>query len=130
MSITSGSASPRHCAYPASWSTQLRKAVQAGVKVAFGTDAGVYPHGWNGRQFRHMVEWGQTPLEAIQAATIHAAELLGWQDQIGSLSAGKFADIIAVEGNPLADIELLENGVEFVMKEGRVYRVPEDGRGR
>jgi imidazolonepropionase-like amidohydrolase len=99
----------------------FRKAVQAGAKIAFGTDAGVYPHGWNGRQFARMVEWGMTPAEAIKAATIDAAELLGWRDRIGSVEAGKFADLIAVTGDPLKDVTELER-VTFVMKGGVVYR--------
>ena len=77
--------------------------------MAFGTDAGVYPHGWNGKQFAKMVEWGMTPMQAIKAATVHAAELLGWRDRIGSIEAGKFADVIAVNGDPLEDITELQN---------------------
>src|SRR5581483_9733678 len=61
----------------------FRKAVQAGVKIAYGTDAGVYPHGWNGKQFRHMVQWGMTPMQAIQSATTSAADLIGWKDKVG-----------------------------------------------
>jgi imidazolonepropionase-like amidohydrolase len=99
----------------------FRKAVAAGVKTAFGTDAGVYPHGWNGKQFRVMVEWGMTPMQAIQSATVSGADLLGWQSRVGSVSAGKFADIIAVAGDPLKDITVLEN-VAFVMKGGVVYK--------
>jgi imidazolonepropionase-like amidohydrolase len=99
----------------------FRKAVAAGVKVAFGTDAGVYPHGGNGRQFRLMVEWGMTPMQAIQSATVEAAKLLGWQDRIGSIGAGKKADIIAVSGDPLKDPTVLED-VAFVMKDGVVYK--------
>ena len=99
----------------------FRKAVQAGVKIAYGTDAGVYPHGGNGRQFRHMVEWGMTPMAAIQSATIRAADLLGWQDRVGSIAAGKLADIIAVSEDPLKDVAVLEN-VAFVMKGGSVHK--------
>lgn len=99
----------------------FKKAVQAGVKVAFGTDAGIFPHGWNARQFRYMVEWGMTPLQAIQAATVNAADLLGWADQVGRIEAGLLADIIAVKGNPLDDISILEQ-VAWVMKDGQVVK--------
>lgn len=97
----------------------FQKAVKAGVKIAFGTDAGVYPHGWNAKQFAHMVRWGQTPMQAIQSATIHAADLLGWQDRVGSIEPGFLADLIAVKGDLLKDITVLEK-VEFVMKGGKV----------
>ena len=97
------------------------KAVEAGVKIAFGTDAGVYPHGWNAKQFYYMVKFGLTPMQAIQASTINAADLLGWKEKTGSLTSGKWADIIAVEGNVLNDITLLEH-VKFVMKDGVVYK--------
>lgn len=99
----------------------FKKAVLAGVKIAYGTDAGIYPHGWNGKQFAKHVEWGQTPMQAIQSATITSAELLGWDDRIGSIARGKFADIVAVSTNPLEKISVLEN-VEFVMKGGVVYK--------
>jgi imidazolonepropionase-like amidohydrolase len=99
----------------------FRKAVKAGVKIAFGTDAAIFPHGKNARQFRHMVEWGLTPMQAIQSATASAAELLGWQDRLGSLTPGKLADIVAVGGDPLADVAVLEK-VGFVMKGGVVVR--------
>ena len=99
----------------------FRKAAQAGVKLAFGTDAGVYPHGWNGKQFAKMVEWGLTPMQAIQAATVNAADLLGWSDRVGQLSAGHLADLVAVSGDPLRDITELER-MKFVMKGGVVYR--------
>jgi imidazolonepropionase-like amidohydrolase len=99
----------------------LRKAFQAGAKIAYGTDAGVYPHGDNAKQFRKMVEWGMKPLDAIQAATIHAADLLGWSEKAGSLEKGYYADLIAVEGNPLVDVKILES-VKFVMKGGAVAR--------
>jgi imidazolonepropionase-like amidohydrolase len=89
--------------------------------MAFGTDAGVYPHGDNARQFRYMVQYGMTPMQAIQAATINAADLLGWKDRIGSLSNGKFADIIAVKGDPTADPAVLTR-VNFVMKGGAVLK--------
>jgi len=99
----------------------FQKAVRAGVKIAYGTDAGVYPHGWNAKQFFHMVKWGMTPMQAIQAATFSSADLLGWQDQIGSIKAGKYADIIAVANDPLQNVAVLEN-IQFVMKGGTVYK--------
>jgi len=99
----------------------FRKAVQAGAKLAYGTDAGVYPHGWNGKQFAKMVEWGLTPMQAIQTATVNAADLLGWSDRVGSIQPGRFADLVAVTGDPLADIRELER-VSFVMKGGVVYK--------
>lgn len=99
----------------------FRKAFHGGDKMAFGTDAGVYPHGDNARQFFYMVKYGMTPMQAIQAATINGADLLGWKDRIGSLSAGKYADIIAVGGDPLADPAVLTH-VKFVMKGGAVIK--------
>lgn len=99
----------------------FKKAFLAGVKIAFGTDAGVYPHGWNGKQFAKMVEWGMTPMGAIQASTVSNADLFGMSDRIGSITAGKYADIIAIEGDPLANIALMEK-VSFVMKGGKVYK--------
>ena len=99
----------------------FQKAAKAGVKIAYGTDAGVYPHGWNAKQFYHMVKYGLTPMQAIQSATINAADLLDWKDKIGSVTKGKLADIIAVEKNPLDDITILEH-VKFVMKDGVVYK--------
>ncbi len=99
----------------------FKKAVEAGVKIAFGTDAGVYPHGWNGKQFKWMVQFGLSPIKAIQSATLNAADLLGVKDKLGSITAGKLADIIAVKANPLDDIKALEN-VQFVMKAGVVYK--------
>lgn len=97
------------------------KAVRAGVKMAFGTDAGVCPHGINARQFAFMVKYGMTPMQAIQSATVNAADLIGHPEQFGSIHPGKFADVIAVTGDPLADIRILEH-VNFVMKEGKVYK--------
>jgi imidazolonepropionase-like amidohydrolase len=99
----------------------FRKAFQGGARMAFGTDSGVYPHGDNARQFAKMVEWGMKPLDAIQAASINAADLLGWSDKVGALEKGHFADLIAVEGDPLSDVKVLEN-VRFVMKGGSVVR--------
>ena len=98
----------------------FQKAVRAGVKIAFGTDAGVYPHGWNAKQFFYMVKFGQTPMQAIQAATVNAADLIG-NSRIGQLRPGAFADIIAVKDDPLKDVRALEN-VAFVMKAGVVYK--------
>jgi imidazolonepropionase-like amidohydrolase len=99
----------------------FRKAFRGGVKMAFGTDAGVYPHGDNARQFRYMVQYGMNPMQAIQAATINAADLLGWKDRIGSVSPGKYADLIAVGGDPLQDTAELTR-VKFVMKGGTVVK--------
>ena len=97
------------------------KAVRAGVKMTFGTDAGVCPHGINARQFAFMVKYGMTPMQAIQSATLNAADLIGHAELFGSIAAGKSADIIAVSGDPLADISVLEH-VRFVMKEGKIYK--------
>ncbi|MGO9424029.1 MAG: amidohydrolase family protein [Steroidobacteraceae bacterium] len=97
------------------------KAVRAGVKMTFGTDAGVCPHGINARQFAFMVKYGMTPMQAIQSATVNAADLIGHPELFGSITAGKSADIIAVKGDPLADIRVLEH-VAFVMKEGTIYK--------
>lgn len=99
----------------------FEKAFKAGAKMAFGTDGGVYPHGDNARQFVYMVKYGMTPLQAIQAATVHAATLLGWEDRLGSLAQGKYADLVAVTGDPLADVKVLQN-VGFVMKGGVVVK--------
>jgi imidazolonepropionase-like amidohydrolase len=99
----------------------FRKAVAAGAKMSFGTDAGVCAYGTSGKQFAFMVKYGMTPMQAIQAATSNAADLLGHSNEIGSIKQGKYADIIAVAGDPLTDIRLLEN-VQFVMKEGKVYK--------
>jgi len=96
-------------------------AFASGVKVAFGTDAAVYPHGLNAHEFAVMVKLGLTPLQAIQAATVNAADLLGWSGKVGSLEPGAWADIIAVEGDPLKDVTTLER-VKFVMKGGEVVR--------
>jgi imidazolonepropionase-like amidohydrolase len=98
----------------------FRKAVAAGVKLSFGTDSGVCPYGQDAKQFAFMVKYGMTPMQAIQAATRNSADLLGHSDLIGSIAPGKSADIIAVEGDPLADIHALEK-MAFVMKEGKVY---------
>ena len=97
------------------------KAYKNGVNIAFGTDSGVSAHGDNGQEFGLMVEAGMPPAKAIQAATINAATMLGIEDKLGTLEAGKFADIVAVKGNPLQDITTLEN-VQFVMKGGKIYK--------
>jgi imidazolonepropionase-like amidohydrolase len=99
----------------------LKKAFAAGLKVAFGTDAAVYPHGLNAHEFAVYVRLGMTPLQAIQTATINASDLLGWSNKIGTLEPGKFADIIAVDGNPLKDVTSLQE-VKFVMKGGEVVK--------
>jgi imidazolonepropionase-like amidohydrolase len=98
----------------------FRKAHKAGVKMVYGTDSGVHPHGDNGKQFRWMVQYGMTPAQAIQSATANAAQALGRGD-VGIVEAGRYADIIAVDGNPLQDVTLLER-VAFVMKGGVVYK--------
>ena len=97
------------------------KAVAAGVKIAFGTDAGVYPHGDNAKQFHYMVKFGMTPAGAIRAATSSAADLIDRAKDVGTLEAGKYADLIAVKENPLDRVEVLEH-VSFVMKGGKVYK--------
>jgi imidazolonepropionase-like amidohydrolase len=99
----------------------FRKAVVAGAKMSFGTDAAVCPFGTSGKQFAFMVKYGMTPMQAIQAATSNAADLLGHSNELGSIKTGKYADIIAVTGDPLTDIRLLES-VQFVMKDGKVYK--------
>lgn len=96
----------------------FQRAVKAGVPLIFGTDAGVYPHGDNGKQFAKMVEWGMTPLQAIQAATTSAAKALDAEDDVGAIAVGRYADIVAVDGNPLQDVRLLEH-VAAVVKSGR-----------
>ena len=99
----------------------IQKAMRAGVKIALGTDAAVYPHGLNAHELAVYVRLGMTPLQAIQSATVNAAELLGWSDRVGSVEAGKYADIIAVDGDPLKDVTTLER-VKFVMKGGETVR--------
>ena len=101
---------------------RFQAAVNAGANIAFGSDAGVYAHGLNGRQFAYMVEWGMAPIDAIRAATMGNAELFGLSDEIGEIAVGKQAEIIAVEGNPLENVRELES-VDFVMKGGRIYRM-------
>jgi imidazolonepropionase-like amidohydrolase len=99
----------------------IGKAIKAGVPIAFGTDAAVYPHGLNAREFAVLVKLGMTPAQAIRTATVNAADLLGWSDKVGSIEAGKYADLIAVEGEPLKDVRALEQ-VQWVMKGGAVIR--------
>jgi imidazolonepropionase-like amidohydrolase len=101
----------------------LAKAVKAGVKIAFGTDAGVFKHGENAREFVYLVRGGMSPLQAIQAATLNAATLLGRDKDLGTLAAGKFADVIAVSGDPSSDVTTLQH-VDFVMKGGAVFKQP------
>jgi imidazolonepropionase-like amidohydrolase len=99
----------------------FRRAHAAGSYLAFGTDAGVYPHGDNAKQFAKMVEWGMTPIEAIRAATLEGAKLMGWQDRVGAIQPGYYADVIAVQGDPTQDVRILEH-VRFVMQGGAVKR--------
>jgi imidazolonepropionase-like amidohydrolase len=99
----------------------VRKAIARGVKIGMGTDAAVYPHGLNAHELAVYVRLGMTPLEAIQTTTINDAALLGWSDLIATIEAGKYADIIAVDGDPLKDVTVLEN-VKFVMKGGEVVK--------
>ena len=99
----------------------FRKATKAGVKMVFGSDAAIYPHGDNGKQFARMVTYGMTTIQAIQAATINSATLLQQQDSLGQIRSGYLADIVAVDGNPINNISLIEN-VSFVMKDGVIYK--------
>lgn len=99
------------------------KCVTAGVKLAFGTDSGGYPHGMNAKQFAYMVRYGMTPMRSVQSATITAAELMGWDDRVGSVEPGKLADIIAVQGDALEDVDRLTDAA-FVMKGGQVVKGP------
>ena len=114
---------PKAAAIGAEVTGMFRRAVAAGVKIAFGTDAGVFPHGENAREFVYLVEGGMTPMQAIQAATREAARLLGQEGDLGTVEPGKLADLVATPGDPLADIAAVLQ-VEFVMKEGVVYRQP------
>ena len=97
------------------------RAVKAGVRIAFGTDSGIYPHGMNAKNLAFHVRFGQTPMDAIRSATIASAQLLGWEDRVGSLQPGRFADLIAIDGDPLDDVTVLED-VPFVMKGGDVVK--------
>lgn len=101
----------------------FRKALKAGVKMVYGTDAGIYPHGDNAKQFAVMVRYGATPLQAIQSATLTAAEALGRSKDVGQVAVGRYGDMIAVAGDPLADVTTLEKPV-FVMKGGAVVKAP------
>jgi len=101
--------------------TAFRRAVALGVNIAYGTDSGIYPHGMNAWQLPYMVRFGMTPMQALQSATINAARVMGWEDRVGSLAAGRFADLIAVRGDVLADVGILRN-VAFVMKGGLVVK--------
>lgn len=100
---------------------RARLSFKSGIRVAFGTDAGVYPHGQNARELKVCVDLGMSPLRAIQTATVNAAELIGWADRVGSVQPGHYADLIAVSGDPLQDVTELER-VKFVMKGGAVHR--------
>lgn len=102
----------------------FRKAVKLGVKIAYGTDSGVYPHGLNANQLPYMVKYGMTPMQAIQSATINAASMMGWNDRVGSIAPGKYADIIAVQGDGIADLNRFKK-VGFVMKGGEIVVSPE-----
>jgi imidazolonepropionase-like amidohydrolase len=97
------------------------KCVAAGVRLAFGTDAGVFPHAMAARQFAHLVKCGMTPMQAIRSATVDAAELIGWGDRVGAIEPGRFADLVAVEGDPLDDVTALED-VAAVIKGGEVVK--------
>jgi imidazolonepropionase-like amidohydrolase len=99
----------------------FEKCVKADVRIAFGTDSGIYPHGWNARQLAYHVRHGQTPLEAIRSATLRAAELMGWSDRVGRVEPGLYADVVAVTGDPTDDVRLLET-IPFVMKGGEIVR--------
>ena len=99
----------------------FQKALRMNVRVAFGTDAGAFEHGTQAREFLLMVEYGMKPIEAIRAATVRASELMRMENQIGTIEPGKFADLVAVEGDPVADVSALGR-VRFVMKGGEVYK--------
>ena len=107
----------------ASHKNVFQKAMKLGVKIVFGTDVGAFEHGTSAREFVRMVEYGMKPIDAIRAATVRSSELLRLERNIGTIEAGKFADVIAVEGNPLDDIGVLSR-VAFVMKAGQVYKAP------
>jgi len=102
----------------------FKRAHEAGVNIVFGTDAGIYPHGMNGIQFAYFVEWGMTPMQAIKSATSLAARYLGWEDRVGAVTPGLLGDLVAVRGDPLSDISVLER-VEAVVKGGLVIKAPE-----
>jgi imidazolonepropionase-like amidohydrolase len=100
---------------------EFRKQLAAGVPVAMGSDTGPFPHGTQAREFILMVKYGMTPLAALQAGTLNGAKLLGWQSELGALKPGYLADVVAVAGNPLQDINAVQS-VTFVMKGGVVYK--------
>ena len=104
--------------------SSFAKAHKAGVRIVYGTDAGVYPHGDNAKQFSYMVKNGMSPTESIQAATIHAADVMGWDDQVGQINSGFFADIIALRDNPIDDIKVLED-IDVVIKGGQLFKLEE-----
>jgi imidazolonepropionase-like amidohydrolase len=101
--------------------SNFQKAVEAGATIVYGTDAGVYPHGQNAKQLSRMTRFGMTPLQAIQSATVTAAEVMGWGYEVGKIQEGYAADFIAVKGNPLENIELLETPA-VIIKAGERYR--------
>jgi imidazolonepropionase-like amidohydrolase len=120
MGLTESMLAKAKTVIPAARANEER-AIREGVKIAFGTDAAVYPHGLNAREFAVLVKLGMTPAAAIQTATVDAADLIGWSDRVGTLEPGKFADLIGVEGDPLQDVTTLER-VRFVMKGGQVVK--------
>ena len=101
----------------------FRKAHEAGVSIIFGTDSGVFPHGMNANQFRHMVEWGMTEMEAIKSATSVSARVMWWEDRVGTIETGLYGDLVAVKGDPLSDIRELEN-IDIVIKGGLLFKTP------
>ncbi|HUF25798.1 MAG TPA: amidohydrolase family protein [Gemmatimonadaceae bacterium] len=122
--VLTGNRAEKALAAAAAMRNGIRLAIQHRVPIAFGTDAGVIPHGTNGREFQLMVEWGgMRPADALVSATSSAAKLLGWDDRLGTLAAGKLADVIAVPGDPTTDIQAMQR-VQFVMKNGVVYKEP------
>ncbi len=101
----------------------FKKAHDAGVTIVFGTDSGVYPHGTNADQFRYMVEWGMTEMEAIKSATSVSARVMRWDDRVGTIKKGLYGDIVAVTGDPLSDIRELES-IDVVIKGGLIFKAP------
>jgi imidazolonepropionase-like amidohydrolase len=122
--VLTGLRAEKALAAAAAMRNAVRVATAAGVRIALGTDAGVIPHGTNGHEFTLLVEWGGlTPMQAIVAGTMNSATVLGWERTVGSLAPGKWADVVAVPGDPLADIRRMESTV-FVMKNGVVHKTP------